>query len=111
MRIVVIGGGVIGLACAWELTRRDHEVVLLEAATIGGGVSSGNAGWICPALISPMAAPGMVREGIRQLLGGGAAFRLRPRLDPTLVRWLLAFAWSCPEAAVRRRPRGPHGVE
>jgi D-amino-acid dehydrogenase len=99
VRIVVIGGGVIGLACAWELTRRDHEVVLLEAATIGGGVSSGNAGWICPALISPLATPGMVREGIRQLLGGGDAFRLRPRLDPTLVRWLLAFAWSC-----RRRP-------
>ena len=91
--------GVIGLACAWELTRRDHEVVLLEAATIGGGVSSGNAGWICPALISLLAAPGMVREGIRQLFGGGDAFRLRPRLDPMLVRWLLAFAWSC-----RRRP-------
>lgn len=99
MRIVVIGGGVIGLACAWELTRRDHDVVLLEAATIGGGVSSGNAGWICPALTSPLAAPGMVREGIRQLVRGGDAFVLRPRLDPTLARWLVAFAWSC-----RRRP-------
>jgi D-amino-acid dehydrogenase len=99
VRIVVIGGGVIGLACAWELARRGDDVVLLEAATIGGGVSSGNAGWICPALTSPLAAPGMVREGLRQLLRGGDSFRLRPRLDPALVRWLLAFAGNC-----RRRP-------
>ncbi len=95
MRIVVIGGGVIGLACAWELNRRDHEVVVLEAATIGGGVSRGNTGWICPALASPLAAPGMVREGARQVFGGGDSFRLRPRLDPTLVRWLVEFAWNC----------------
>ncbi|MGN6796810.1 MAG: NAD(P)/FAD-dependent oxidoreductase [Gaiellaceae bacterium] len=95
MRIVVIGGGVIGLACAWELHRRDHDVVVLEAATFGGGVSRGNAGWVCPSLTSPLAAPGMVREGIRQLLHGGESFRLRPRLDPTLVRWLVEFAWSC----------------
>jgi D-amino-acid dehydrogenase len=99
VRIVVIGGGVIGLACAWELNRREHEVVLLEAATVGSGVSSGNAGWICPALTSPLAAPGMVREGVKQLLRGGDSFSLRPRLDPTLARWLVAFAWSC-----RRRP-------
>jgi D-amino-acid dehydrogenase len=99
VRIVVIGGGVIGLACAWELNRRDHDVVLLEAATIGGGVSSGNAGGICPSLIAPLAAPGMVREGLRQLARGGDSFRLRPRLDPTLTRWLVAFAWNC-----RRQP-------
>jgi D-amino-acid dehydrogenase len=95
VRIVVIGGGVIGLACSWELVRRGNEVVLLEAATLGGGVSSGNAGWICPALTSPLPAPGMVREGARQLLRGGDSFMLRPRLDATLARWLVAFAWSC----------------
>ena len=95
MRTVVIGGGVIGLACAWELTRREHDVVLLEAASLGGGVSRGNAGWICPSLTSPLAAPGMVREGLRQLLRGGEAFSVRPGLDPMLLRWLITFARSC----------------
>ncbi|MCS5948541.1 NAD(P)/FAD-dependent oxidoreductase [Klebsiella pneumoniae subsp. pneumoniae] len=29
-RIVIIGGGVVGLATAWELIKRGHQVQLLE---------------------------------------------------------------------------------
>jgi D-amino-acid dehydrogenase len=37
----------------------------------------------------------MVREGLRQLLTGGEAFVLRPRLDPGYVRWLWDFRRNC----------------
>jgi D-amino-acid dehydrogenase len=37
----------------------------------------------------------MVREGLRQLVTGGEAFVLRPRLDPSFVRWLWSFRRSC----------------
>ena len=37
----------------------------------------------------------MVREGLRQLVTGGEAFVLRPRLDPAFVRWLWEFRRSC----------------
>jgi D-amino-acid dehydrogenase len=37
----------------------------------------------------------MVREGLRQLVTGGEAFVLRPRLDPGFVRWLWSFRRSC----------------
>lgn len=41
---VVIGAGVVGLACAAALARRGHEVLLLEAqAGLGSGVSSRNS--------------------------------------------------------------------
>ena len=63
----MIGGGVVGLACAWELAREGAEVVVLERAKVGAGVSSGNAGWVCPTLSSPLPAPGMVREGLHQI--------------------------------------------
>lgn len=33
---IVIGGGVTGLTCAFELTRQGREVLLLESSTIGG---------------------------------------------------------------------------
>ena len=45
-RVVVVGGGVIGLACAWELRRAGATVVVLERGAVGGGVSLGNTGWV-----------------------------------------------------------------
>jgi D-amino-acid dehydrogenase len=94
-RVAVVGAGVVGLACAWELAESGADVVVLDRATPGAGVSAGNAGWICPSITAPLPGPGMVREGLRQLVTGGDAFVLRPRADRTFVRWLLAFRRSC----------------
>ncbi len=89
--VVVVGGGVIGLACAWELTRGGAAVTVLERGEVGGGVSRGNAGWVVPSMAAPLPAPGMVREAVRQLVTRGDAFVLRPSLDPAFVRWLWRF--------------------
>jgi D-amino-acid dehydrogenase len=97
-RVAVVGAGVVGLACAWELRRRGADVVVLERAGVGGGVSRGNTGWVSPSLTYPLPAPGMVREGLRQLLTGGEAFVLRPSLDPAFVRWLWSFRRNCTSA-------------
>src|SRR5690606_26236597 len=35
--VIVIGGGIAGLSCAYELKERGHEVVLLEASRRTGG--------------------------------------------------------------------------
>lgn len=97
-RVVVVGAGVVGLACAWELRRRGAEVVVVERAAVGGGVSRGNTGWVSPSFTYPLPAPGMVREGLRQLVTGGEAFVLRPSLDPAFVRWLWSFRRNCSRA-------------
>jgi D-amino-acid dehydrogenase len=97
-RVVVVGAGVVGLACAWELRRRGAGVVVVERATVGGGVSRGNTGWVSPSFTYPLPAPGMVREGLRQLVTGGEAFVLRPSLDPAFVRWLWSFRRNCSRA-------------
>ncbi len=89
--VAVVGGGVIGLACAWELTRGGAAVTVLERGEVGGGVSRGNTGWVVPSMTAPLPAPGMVREGVRQLVTRGDAFVLRPSLDPGFVRWLWRF--------------------
>ena len=43
MEIVVVGAGISGLAAAYELTRRRHRVLVLDAEGIGAGQSSGLA--------------------------------------------------------------------
>src|SRR5437764_4884468 len=95
MKVAVVGAGVVGLACAWELARGGAEVEVLEAGTVGGGVSRGNAGWICPSISSPLPAPGMAREGLLQLVQRRGAFVFRPSVDPSLARWLWTFKGHC----------------
>ena len=91
LRVVVVGGGVVGLACAWELAQGGAQVTVVERDRIGAGVSFGNTGWICPSITYPLPAPGLVREGIKQLVTRGDAFVMRPRANPTFARWLWSF--------------------
>lgn len=46
--IVVMGGGVIGLSCAFELRRRGYEVTVLELKRCGGQASGAAAGMLAP---------------------------------------------------------------
>jgi D-amino-acid dehydrogenase len=91
MRVAVVGGGVIGLACAVELRKRGADVVLVERASLGAGASSGNAGWIVPVFATPLPAPGVVATSIRWMLQPDSPLFIRPRPDLTLVRWLWSF--------------------
>jgi glycine oxidase len=45
---IVVGGGVIGLACAWRLARRGAEVAVLERDRPGSGASDVAAGMLAP---------------------------------------------------------------
>lgn len=49
MRVLVIGGGVIGLATAWELAQRGASVTLIERDEVGKGTSWTAAGILPPA--------------------------------------------------------------
>ncbi len=45
---IVVGGGVIGLSLAWELSQRGREVIVLEAQRVGKGASWAGAGILPP---------------------------------------------------------------
>jgi glycine/D-amino acid oxidase-like deaminating enzyme len=47
---VVIGGGYAGMAAAYELGTRGHQVVVLEKDAIGWGASTRNGGMVIPEL-------------------------------------------------------------
>ena len=93
--ILVIGGGVIGLATALALIEAGRSVRVLEADLIGSGASHGNCGTLTPSHAPPLAAPGMVALGLRWMFTPDAPLYLKPRLDPALWRWLAHFAARC----------------
>lgn len=95
MRVVIVGAGIIGAASAYELAQRDHEVTVIEAGRIGLGASFGNAGWICPAESGPVAAPGMVLQGLKWMLKSDSPLFIKPRPSLPFARFLLQMAAKC----------------
>ena len=71
MRAAVIGGGVVGAACACSLLDVADEVVLSEAGELCSGASRGNAGWVTPVSGMPLARRGFC-DGLRSALDSGA---------------------------------------
>lgn len=90
--VVIIGGGVIGLACALALIEQGRSVRVVDAGRVGGGSSHGNCGTITPSHAAPLAAPGSVAKALRWMLTPDAPFYLKPRFDPALWGWMLRFA-------------------
>ncbi len=91
MRVVVIGGGVIGLTTAYELVREGAEVVLLDARATGLGASAVNAGWFVPAEAVPVPGPKMVGQTLRWMLHRDSPVYIRPSPDPRFVAFLLGM--------------------
>ncbi len=92
--VVIVGGGIAGLACAWHAAERGHAVTVVErgADPAHDCCSLGNAGYVCPSHLIPLASPGLLRLGLRMLWRQGGPFGIRWGLDPGLWAWCLCFA-------------------
>ena len=100
--VIVLGGGVIGLACAQALAEAGRGVRVLERSTIGAATSHGNCGTLTPSHSLPLAAPGMVATALKWMTHPDAPFYVKPRWDPALWMWLLRFASRCNRSTFER---------
>ncbi len=99
--ILIVGGGVIGLSTAYYCARQGLQVSVLERQSADHeGCSYGNAGLIIPSHVVPLAAPGMVKLGLKYMLDPGSPFYIKPRLNPDLLRWAWRFYRSANRAHV-----------
>lgn len=106
-RVVIVGGGVIGLWCARDLLRAGARVTVLDRSGDAGVSSPASAGWVVPALSAPLSGPGVIKHSVASMLRGEAAFSVRPRLSPSMLRWLWGFARS---GTLRRHQEGLRAV-
>jgi D-amino-acid dehydrogenase len=96
--ITILGAGVIGLSTALYCARRGMQVTLIDQKPAQrDGCSFGNAGMIVPSHFIPLAAPGMVKLGLKWMWNPESPFYIKPRLDLDLLSWGLNF-WKAATA-------------
>lgn len=93
-KIIIIGGGIMGLSSAYYLNKAGHEVTILEKGDLTDNCSFGNAGMIVPSHFVPLAAPGMISQGIRWMFNSKSPFYVKPSLNPDLLSWGIKFLKS-----------------
>lgn len=89
--VVVIGAGILGLSTAWNLQELGVEVTVIDRGPVGHGSSWGNAGWVVPGLVTPLAEPGAWRHGVDAAFRRDAPLHIPPRWDPALWHFLVRF--------------------
>ena len=102
MRVLVMGGGVVGVTTAYQLLKDGHEVVLLERNPgVAQETSWGNAGMIAPGHSFVWSSPRAPWILLKSLFRKDQALRFRFSTDPRLYTWSLKFLAECTEAKAR----------
>lgn len=96
-RILVIGGGIIGAASAYSLAKAGAKVTLVDQGAFGMGCSHANCGYVSPSHVLPLCTPGAVAKTLKLALKPNSPFRIAPRLDFALFKFLAQFARNCDE--------------
>ncbi len=96
MKVLVLGGGVIGVSCAYFLAKAGHEVELVDRQS-GPALetSFANAGEVSPGYSAPWAGPGVPVKAIKWMLMQHSPLVVWPLLDPAMWRWGAAMLANC----------------
>jgi D-amino-acid dehydrogenase len=98
-RVVVIGGGVVGLSAAWALRKRGWTVTVVTEREPGYGASRIHAGWLIPGVAEPVPSPGLVATSMKWMASSSSPLYIQPRPSPELARWLVDFWRHCNDDA------------
>ena len=96
MKVLILGGGVIGITSAYYLARAGHEVTVIDRQPKPAlETSFANAGEVSPGYSSPWAGPGVPVKAIKWLLMKHGPLVIRPKIDPVMWIWLLKMLRNC----------------
>jgi D-amino-acid dehydrogenase len=96
MKVVVLGGGVIGVSTAWALLRQGADVTLVDRhAGVAQETSFANAGQVSPGYSTPWAAPGIPLKALKWLFQKHAPLAFRPDGSLFQWRWMVAMLANC----------------
>jgi D-amino-acid dehydrogenase len=103
VKVLVLGGGVIGVTTAYYLAQDGCDVTVLERQDgVGREASGSNAGILAAGHAFAWASPRAPLMLLRSLLGQQTAIRVRLRPDPRLYAWGMQFLRECTAERARR---------
>jgi D-amino-acid dehydrogenase len=96
MKVIVMGGGVIGVTTAWYLAAAGHEVTVIDRRDgVARETSFANAGLIAPGHAHAWASPRAPLTLLKSLFSSDTALRFRLKADPRMWAWSLRFLANC----------------
>jgi len=96
MKVIVLGGGVIGTTTAYYLARSGAEVVVLDRqSSVAQETSFANAGQVSPGYSTPWAAPGIPFKAMKWMFQKHAPLSIRPDGSLFQLRWMAAMLKNC----------------
>ncbi len=108
--VVVIGGGVIGAMCAWNLVEAGCNVTIVEKDKFGAACSHGNCGYICPSHVLPLTQPGAVTSTLKAMMKRNSPFAFKPRFSVEALSWFWNFSRRCNHDSMMEAAHGLHAM-
>lgn len=90
-KIIIAGGGVIGLSAAYYLQKRNYDITIIDDGDITDNCSFGNMGLLAPSDFVPLASPAAIAEGLKSLLNRASPVYIKPRLNLAFLNWAFRF--------------------
>ncbi len=96
MKVIVLGGGVIGISTAYYLAKSGAQVTVLDRQP-GPALetSFANAGQVSPGYSTPWAAPGIPLKAIKWMFQKHAPLAIRPDGSLFQLRWMAQMLRNC----------------
>lgn len=96
MKVIVLGGGVVGTTTAYYLARSGAEVMVLDRQSGPAQETSfANAGQVSPGYSTPWAAPGIPLKALKWMFQKHAPLSIRPDGSLFQLRWMAAMLKNC----------------
>lgn len=109
-RVTIIGGGIIGIACAHYLQQDGYRVTVIDKGAVGAGCSLRNCGHILPSHVLPLNSFAALRQGMASMLNPRAPFKIKPTLSPRVLNWFWHFALSSRATSVQKSAAALQGL-
>jgi glycine/D-amino acid oxidase-like deaminating enzyme len=105
-RVVVIGGGIMGLSTAIWLLRSGRSVTIVDPGIARRPASFGNAGVLAACSVVPVTSPGLISKAPWMALDPNSPLFVRWRYLPRLAPWLVRYLKHANAADTRRISKG-----